>query len=27
MPTLYAQALTEEEIDALVWYLTGLTGE
>lgn len=27
MPTLYPQALTEEEIDALVWYLTGLTGE
>ena len=27
MPTLYAQALTEEEIDALVWYLMGLTGE
>ncbi len=27
MPTLYAQTLTEEEIDALVWYLTGLTGE
>ncbi len=27
MPTLYAQALTEEEIDALVGYLTGLTGE
>ena len=23
----YAQTLTEEEIDALVWYLTGLTGE
>ncbi len=27
MPTLYPQTLTEEEIDALVWYLTGLTGE
>ena len=27
MPTLYAQALTEVEIDALVGYLTGLTGE
>ena len=27
MPTLFAQTLTEEEIDALVWYLTGLTGE
>jgi len=27
MSTLYAQTLTEEEIDALVWYLTGLTGE
>jgi mono/diheme cytochrome c family protein len=27
MPTLYAQTLTEEEVDALVWYLMGLTGE
>ena len=27
MPTLYGQALTEEEIDAMVWYLMGLTGE
>ena len=27
MPTLYPQTLTEEEIDALVWYLTRLTGE
>jgi mono/diheme cytochrome c family protein len=27
MPTVYAQTLTEDEIDALVWYLTGLTGE
>ena len=27
MPLTYAQTLTEEEIDALVWYLTGLTGE
>ena len=27
MSTLYAQTLTEEEIDALVWYLMGLTEE
>ncbi len=27
MPLTYAQTLTEEEIDALVGYLTGLTGE
>lgn len=27
MPLLYADTLTEEELDALVWYLTGLTGE
>ena len=27
MSTLYAQTLTEEEIDAVVWYLMGLTGE
>ncbi|MEE9216536.1 MAG: hypothetical protein V3U32_03795 [Anaerolineales bacterium] len=27
MPLIYAQTLTEEEIDALVWYLIGLTGE
>jgi hypothetical protein len=27
MSPLYAQTLTEQEIDALVWYLTGLTGE
>jgi mono/diheme cytochrome c family protein len=27
MPALFGQALTEEEIDALVWYLMGLTEE
>jgi mono/diheme cytochrome c family protein len=27
MSTLYAQTLTEEEVDAVVWYLLGLTGE
>ena len=27
MPLTYAQTMTEEEMDALVWYLMGLTGE
>ena len=27
MSLTYAQTLTEEELDALVWYLTGLTGD
>ncbi len=27
MPLSYADTLTEEELDAIVWYLMGLTGE
>ena len=27
MSIFYGQTLTEEEIDAIVWYLMGLTGE